>query len=345
MNNIIEFDPTALGRALTLSEIEAIARGKARVVSRYHRKGQPTSYRLSDDQWKLYEQVKVQGYFFEKPANVAWLAQWWLETTEQPCLRIRMHGKFATVSMDLITCSREDGDAWDGTGDCREDPARSYAASRHARVEAFKEQRIFLPEGAQRIDQEMLYRLVKICLRDYFDHVVRWRGSLWKYDGVHYRPTNHRWENLTYEAWSVLGRIVRADGSYFLQKMSDMKRIAAEIRRTPLIPEVQGNAPFWIERHDGDPDARHCIVRSGEIFDFHAREVRPPSPRFFATAKGAYDLFRDLALAAGAHPKGHFHFGTYTSVEKIPVENAPEFARQLRDLYWRVIGKKPPGRA
>jgi hypothetical protein len=348
MSSVIHFDPSALGRPLTLAELEAIERGEARVVSRYTREAQPQSHRLNADQRRLYEQVKAQGFFFDTPKNVAWLAQWWLETTGQPCLRIRTRGKFATVSMDLITASRDDSNAWTGTSDHRaaSDRARdSHAVRRRNHIEELKAQPIFLPKGAKSIDQAMLSRLAEICIHDYFDGVVRWRGSLWEFDGVCHRPIGRRWESLTYQAWSVLERVVHADGSPFLHKTSDMKRITREVRNMTSTPEVVGEPPLWTGRHDGDPDAKHCVVRSGEIFDFHTREAHPRSPRFFATAEGACDLVKDLALSAGAHPRGHFYFGVYTSVEKIPVEKAAEFAGHLRALYWCVVGKKPPGEA
>jgi hypothetical protein len=345
MSSVIHFDPTALGHPLTLTELEAIARGEARVVSRSHR-GVPQSYRLNGDQRRLYEQVKMQGFFFDKPKNVAWLSQWWLETTGQPCLRIRTRGKFATVSMDLISIDRDDGNTWTGTSDHRDASSAvraKYSAQCRDRIEALKVQPIFLPEGAKSIDQTMLRRLAEICVHDYFGSVVRWRGSLWEFDGVCHRPISHRWESLTYQAWLVLERVVHADGSYFLHKSSDMKRITQEVRKTASVPETTGEPPLWTEQYDGDPDAKHCIVGSGRIVDFHSRETHPLSPRFFVTAVGAGDLVKDLALAAGAHPQGHFYFGTYTAVEKIPVENAASFACQLRELYWRVIGKNPPG--
>lgn len=348
MSSIIHFDPTALGRPLTLKELDAIARGEARVVSRASRhRDLPRSYRLNGDQQRLYEQMKTQGFFFDKPKNVAWLSQWWLETTDQPCLRIRTYGKFAAVSMDLITADRDDSNAWTGTSDYRDDAhvaRENYAAKRRDRIEALKARPIFLPKGAKSIDQTMLCRLAEICIHDYFGNVVRWRGSLWEFDGVCHRPISHRWESLVYQAWRVLERVVHADGSYFLHKSSDMKRITQEIRKTTSVPEVIGDPPLWTERHDGDPEAKHCIVRSGNIFDFHSREAQPLSPRFFVTAEGAGDLVKDLALAAGAHPRGRFYFGVYTAVEKIPIANAASFACQLRELYWRVIGKTPPGR-
>lgn len=344
MSSVIHFDSTALGRPLTLAELEAIARGEARVVSGY--RGVPRSYRLNADQRRLYEQVKTQGFFFDNPKNVAWLSQWWLETTGQPCLRIRTRGKFATVSMDLITAARDDSNAWTGTSDHRDgsDASRAkYAVQRRDHSEALKAQPIFLPKGARSIDQTTLGRLAEICVHDYFGALVRWRGSLWEFDGACYQPVSHRWESLTCQAWSVLERVVYADGSCFPHKSRDMKRITQQVRKATGIPEAIGEPPLWTGHYDGDPDAKQCIVRSGNIFDYHSRETHPLSPRFFATAEGASDLVKDLALTSGAHPRGSFCFGVYTAVEKIPVEKAARFAYQLRELYWHVIGKKPPG--
>lgn len=104
----ITFDPTAMGRCLTLDEIERIATGKARVSARHtETERRPKLRRLDDAGREQFEHAKRVGYWFDKPENVAWLAGHWSETMELPDIEIRTRGKHATVRMDLVMCSRD----------------------------------------------------------------------------------------------------------------------------------------------------------------------------------------------------------------------------------------------
>jgi len=328
---IIDFDPTGLGRPLTLQELEALVDGKAKVRTRYHG-DLPKTYRLNEEQREIFEQTKVSGVIFDQPEKVAWLAQWWLETTGQPCLRVLSRGKLANVSMDLISCSREDGNLWTGTDDRPKmrSTQEAYVAARHAAREERRRASSSLTGDTKRFDQAVIRLLAESCVRDVFDNVVRWNRSFWEYNGLHYEQISRN--ALKYEVWPILGG--------WGASPSVVSKVLAAI--IDLLPEVN-EAPQWITRRDGDPEANRLIVRTDEIFDIHAREAYPASPRLFATGRGACDLVTALGLAAGASPRGSFHFGTYTSIERVPVTNAVVLARDLRTLYWTVIGKKPPG--
>jgi hypothetical protein len=328
---IINFDSTALGHPLTLQELEALANGKARVCSRHSNEG-PKSYRLSEEQREIFEQTKTSGVIFDKPEKVAWLAQWWLETTGQPCIRVSPRGKLAQVSMDLITCSREDGNLWTGTNDRPkyQGAQHAYAAERHATREERRRASSPLPEDTRRFDQATILLLAESCVRHSFNNVVRWNRTFWEYNGLHYEQISR--DALKYEVWPILG-------GWPATSAAVNKVLAAIIE---MLPEVKGEAPQWITRRDGDPEADQLIVRTDEIFNIYEREAYPASPCLFATSRGASDLVNALALAAGAHPRGWFSFGTYTSIERVPVANAAALARELRALYWTVIGKKPP---
>lgn len=329
---IIDFDPTGSGRSLTLQELKAIAEGKARVRTRYHG-DRPKSYCLNEEERALFEQTKVSGVIYDKPEKVAWLAQWWLETTGQPCIRVSPRGKHAQVTMDLITCSREDGNLWDGTEDR---PRRQgehnaqdvYEAERCATQEDRRRATILLAEDTKHFDQAAIHLLAESCIRNSFDNVVRWNRSFWKYNGLHYEQISR--DALKYEVWPILGAT-----------KANMNKVLGAI--IELLPEAKGEVPQWLSRRDGDPDADQLIVRTDEIFDICEREAYPASPRLFTTGRGARDLVTALALKAGAHPRGRFAFGTYTSIERVPVANAAALASDLGTLYWAVIGKRPPG--
>lgn len=329
---IINFDPTALGRPLTLQELEALAEGKAQVRTRG---SLPKTYRLNEEQREIFEQTKASGVIFDKPEKVAWLAQWWLETTGQPCIRVLPRGKLAQVTMNLISCSREDGNLWTGTEDRpkmqgEHSAQYAYVAERHAAREERRRASRLLTEDTKRFDQPTIHLLAESCVRNSFDNVVRWNRTFWEYNGLHYEQINRN--ALKYEVWPIL------DGRSFSGAV--VNKVLAVI--IELLPEVKGEAPQWITRRDGDPDANHFIVRSDEIFDIYEREASPASPHLFATSRGTCDLVKALALAAGANPRGRVYFGTYTSIERVPVANAVALARELRTLYWTVIGKKPP---
>ena len=330
---IIDFDPTALGRPLTLRELEAIAEGKARVQSRYHG-DLPKSYRLNEEQREIFEQTKVSGVILDKHEKAAWLAQWWLETTGQPCIRVRSRGKSAQVTMDLISCGREDGNLWTGTDDRprmqgEHSAQYAYSAERHAAREERRRKSILLAEDTKHFDQVAIRLLAESCVRNSFDNVVRWNRSFWEYNGLHYEQISRN--ALKYEVWPILGG--------WRATSANVNKVLGAI--IELLPEVKG-APQWIARQDGDPEANQLVVRTDEIFNIYEREAYPASPRLFATSRGAGDLVTALAFAAGANPRGSFYFGTYTSIEKVPTANAAALARDLRALYWTVIGKKPP---
>lgn len=122
--------------------------------------------------------------------------------------------------------------------------------------------------------------------------LVRWARVWWRYTGVRY--VAHDDELLDRDVISFLdvavaphqvrdprGGATRSE----LRRVTSKRSTVGEVRQalTFAMPTISGGAPQWTSPEADDPPADQCVVCENGILNLRTLELRPPTPRLFAT--------------------------------------------------------------
>lgn len=128
--------------------------------------------------------------------------------------------------------------------------------------------------------------------RDGEPTLVRWARVWWRYTGVRY--VAHDDELLDRDVISFLDVAVAphqvrdpktgATRSE-LRRVTSKRSTVGEVRQalTFAMPTISGGAPQWTSPEADDPPADQCVVCENGILNLRTLELRPPTPRLFAT--------------------------------------------------------------
>ncbi len=117
--------------------------------------------------------------------------------------------------------------------------------------------------------------------------LVRWARAWWRYDGVRYVEFDD--EALTRDIIKFLDIVVvekiDKEGEKRRERVTARKRIIGEVATALLstAPIIEGGAPQWTSRKEGEPDATRLVPCKNGLLDLRERRVFEPTPRLFAT--------------------------------------------------------------